>query len=49
MPRNEHVRFLHFCGNHRLTWKGRFFHAWFSLKSAIAVHLNKLKFGKAES
>jgi hypothetical protein len=39
----ERKRFLHFCGTHRLTLGGRFFLAWFKVKSQMAKIISNSK------
>jgi hypothetical protein len=34
--RQERAKFLHFCGSHHLTWRGRVFLVWFKAKAMLA-------------
>jgi len=34
--KSERCRFLHFCGTHKLTWRGRQFLRWFKVKAFVA-------------
>lgn len=41
LARKERANFLHFCGTHRLTWRGRLFLIWFKAKSFVAFLLGR--------